>query len=419
MKILYVCSDLGIPVLGRKGAAVHVREMISALSRQGHSVILATSKLNKSPWEIPENLDSPLLHISLHQEHDTVILRLKSLLERTLGQTGSLPGELRRLLYNIDLETQLSRQFQENPPDVIYERASLYSSGGVSLAQKLNVPIILELNSPLALEQSTYRSNSLGSLGRDIELWTLCQADAVVTVSSLLRDHITSLGVCEQNVSVLPNGVNPQLFSPRPANPDLRSRWNLGDGPILGFVGGLRPWHGLDVLPSLLERLVPEFPKLRVMIIGDGPLRNSLEPDLEKRSLKEHVIFTGWVPHQEVPDLIRLFDLALAPYQPLDHSFYFSPLKLFECMGCGIPVVAPRLGQIAEVVEHERTGLLFNSGDLDGLAESCMRLLTHDAFRQDLGRAAAEHIHQFYTWDHNAIRVVELAHKLKAEASVK
>src|SRR5262249_16377638 len=90
------------------------------------------------------------------------------------------------------------------------------------------------------------------------------------------------------------------------------------------------------------------------------------------------------------------------------HPFYFSPLKLFEYMACGAPVVAPRLGQIAEVVRDGETGLLYPPGELDGLVGACERLLSDPALRRRLGQAAPPEVHGRCTWDHNAASVTEL-----------
>jgi len=414
MKILYLCPDFGIPVQGEKGASVHVRELIAAFGRLGHSVVLAAPKLNKSPWEQPETLSSPLLHIPLNPENDAVVIRLKNFLEQTLGTPTSLPGELRRILYNLEAEEKLSRQFSETPPDFIYERAALYSTLGLSLSKKFNVPVVVELNSPLALEQSTYRGNGFGPLAGQIEETMLSQVDAVLTVSESLREHVMAAGIVPEKIKVFPNGVNPLVFHPGESDSKIRARLDVGKGPVLGFVGGLRPWHGVETFPLLLEQLVPRYPDLRLVIVGDGPLRATLDRELEQRSLTRHVVFPGWVGHEDVSDFIRLFDIGLAPYVPLNHTFYFSPLKLFECMACGVPMVVPRLGQIEEVVRHGETGLLYSAGDLDGLVTACDQLLQDVPLRRRMGQAAAKHIHDQHTWDHNATRVAELARSLLA-----
>ena len=411
MKILYLCPDPGIPVLGRKGAAVHVRQMAAAFSRAGHQVILAAAILNKSPWEQPANLEATLLHLRPASTIASMGNALRAF-NAMLGVESSLPGELRRILYNQELTDELKRRFESNPPDFIYERASLYGTAGVQLAGALSVPLLLELNAPLTVEQTEYRGTAFGELAVAAERLTLSRADAVLVISSALRDHVLSLGVERSHVQMIPNGVDPLLFQPTPRDLSVRSRLGLGEGLVLGFVGGLRPWHGVEILPELLGRLAKRHPRLRLVIAGDGPLRAALEDAFRKKRLSGKVVFTGALPHEEVAAVIRQFDVAVAPYPRLDHAFYFSPLKLFEYMACGVAVVAADLGQISEVVRHGRTGLLYPPGNLAVLTASCHRLLSDSKLRLMLGRSASKLIHTHYTWERNASRVIELARSL-------
>jgi glycosyltransferase involved in cell wall biosynthesis len=412
MKILYLCPDSGIPVLGRKGAAVHVREMCAALRRAGHQVVLVAQTLNKSPWEKPAELDLPVLQVRPSSSATSAAQALKEF-AGTLGREDSLPGELRRILYDRELSEELRRRFENNPPDFIYERASLYATAGATTARGLAVPLIVELNAPLAVEQTAYRATGWGTLAAQAERWTLSHADAVVVVSSELRDHAESLGLKAGKIHVMPNGVDPALFHPGAPDESVRRKLKLGSGPVLGFAGGLRPWHGVEILPDLLARLHERHGDVRLVIIGDGPLRGELQREFQRRGLTRNVIFAGLLAHEEVPAVLRELDVALAPYPKHDHEFYFSPLKLFEYMACGVPVVAAKVGQIAEVLRHGETGLLYPPGRLPALAAACERLLANAPLRRQLGAAAAKLVHEGFTWDGNAAKVVQLARKLK------
>ena len=424
MKILYLCPDLGIPVLGRKGAAVHVRELIGALHRAGHRVTLAAQTLTKKPGEKRARVDARVIQVRSTPAATNSAQVFKEFNER-LGVENSLPGELRRILYNKQLARDLKRRFMRNRPDFIYERASLYATAGARLAEKFKVPHIVELNAPLAVEQSAYRATGFGELAAHAERWMLTRADAVIVVSGELRKHVLALGVKPGKIHVMPNGVNPMLF--RPVAADVRrrmvpmiSRIRLLTSaatarPTLGFVGGLRPWHGVEVLPELLARLSKRHPGVRLIVAGDGQLRGELERAFRKRGLTKQVVFTGALLHEEIPSVIRRFDIALAPYPQPDHDFYFSPLKLFEYMACGVPVVAANLGQIPEVIRDGKTGLLYPPGNLDALVARCEKLLGDARLRAIIGKAGARLVHRQYTWKRNAAAVVKLAAKLKRQ----
>lgn len=413
MRILYLCCDLGVPVLGAKGAGVHVRELVAAFRRGGHSVVLAAPTLTKSPWEEPAEIEAKVLHIPPPREHEPSVRRLRAYMDG-LGIGAALHGELRAILTQGELLDRLTRSFEKSPPDLIYERASLYGTAGADLARNLDVPRVVELNAPLAHEQSSYRGTGFAELGERAERWTLAAADAIVTVSSPLRDHVLELGIPPERVHVLPNGVDKARFVAGPPDDAIRTRFGLGAGPLLGFVGSLRSWHGTENLPALLQDLQPRHPDVQLVIAGDGPLRGELELEFDRRGLRDNVLFTGWLPHEQVPALIRQFDIALAPYSEQEHLWYASPMKLFEYMACGRAVVAPALGQIEEVVRDGETGLLYPHEDREALVRACDRLLADRPLRERIGRAAAEELDGQYSWDGNAARVAELGAELAA-----
>jgi glycosyltransferase involved in cell wall biosynthesis len=397
---------------------VHVRELVAAFVRRGHSVVVAAPRATKSPHETRAALAAPLLEIPPTTDAAAAVAELNAF-AHSLAASPTLAAELRRILYNPHLVRELRRRFGGDPPDLVYERASVYSTAGAEIAAALDVPLIVELNAPLAVEQAAYRGNELRELAIAAERATLTRADAVLAVSEALREYVVSLGADAERVHVVPNGVDARTFRPDERDAELRAALGLNGGPVLGFVGGLRPWHGLEFLPPLLERLVRRHADVRLVVVGDGPLRAELECDLRARGVDANATFTGALPHDDVPPLIRQFDAALAPYPEANgHSFYFSPLKLFEYMACGVPVVGARVGQLADVVGDGETGLLYAPGDVDGLAAACERLLGDPVLGKRLGAAAAQKVRTEYTWDGNAARVEQVAGALTASRRI-
>lgn len=408
MKILYVCADLGIPVQGGKGAAVHVRAMAHAFRDAGHSVVVAAGQTVKSLWQTPAPLDVPVLHVPPGPEIVHVSSRLRAF-SAAIGAPSTAAGEVRRALYNQELLAQLRQRFEHDPPDVVYERASLFGIAGLTFAREIGVPHLLELNAPLADEQQRYRQGgALRELADTSEAWLLTGTDAVLAVSAPLAEQVVARGVERARVHVVANGVDTTRFHPGGDN-GVRARYGLGDRPVLGFVGGLRPWHGVETLPRAVAALTARHPGVHALIVGDGPLRDEITREIARLGLEAHVTLTGAVPHEDVPAFIRACDVALAPYPAASHTFYFSPLKVYEYMACGVPVVGARLGQLADVVEEGVTGRLYPAGDTDALVEACHDLLARPADARRMGARAAEVIAAGHTWGHNARRVAALA----------
>jgi len=412
MRILYLCLDEGIPLLGRKGAAVHVREMVAALKRAGHEVAVVGPVLAKSPWEEPAAIEGRIVQILPEPEAAAAADGLRAYNDR-IGSENALPGEVHRILYQSSVAGRLIHRFERHRPHVIYERLSLHGTAGPVVAEALGVPYIVEVNAPLAEEHTTYRGALLGELAATGERWTLARADAILAVSEQLRDHLAAQGVQPERIHVVPNGVDGARFYPGPCEEELTRAWGVNGAPLLGFVGSLRPWHGVELLPDILEGVRRRHGDVRMMVAGDGEMRSPTETAFEERGLADAAVFTGAVPHHDVPGLIRCVDVALAPYPEPEHTFYFSPLKLFEYMACGIPVVAARIGQIADVVEHGRTGLLHEPGDVKAIVSACCALLDDPELAARIGAAAAD-AGASYTWDANAAKVTTLAATLLA-----
>lgn len=200
---------------------------------------------------------------------------------------------------------------------------------------------------------------------------------------------------------VVPNAVDPSRF-PDNIKPSCPS-----DMFTIGFVGTLKPWHGLPLLIEAYSLLHRSNQDTRLLIVGDGPGLPDLVEDLSARGLSETVHLTGSVDPDEVPGLLASMDAAVAPY-PDYPDFYFSPLKIYEYMAAGLPVVASRIGQVAELIQDGTNGLLYQPGDAVALSAALNRLRCEPMLRSSLGRAARETVLHDHTWEAVAKRILHL-----------
>jgi glycosyltransferase involved in cell wall biosynthesis len=210
-------------------------------------------------------------------------------------------------------------------------------------------------------------------------------------VSSELKNSIVRLGVSEQQVVVVQNGFDPaKFYEERGLNPTRKH-----SGKTLLFVGQLVPRKDPLAVLRALRRLRERLPGVRVVILGEGPLRKQIENDILQLGLRDSVELVGEVPHPKVPEYIRSADLLCLP----SHSEGW-PTVIFEALSQGVPIVASRVGGIPEAICSEDFGLLVEPGDLAGLTEALYRGLTKSWDTAKIRRYALE-----FTWEKIAARI--------------
>ncbi|MFQ5667445.1 MAG: glycosyltransferase family 4 protein [Candidatus Binatia bacterium] len=401
--IAYVCADRGVPVGGRSGASTHVSELTRALVARGAElriVAVRTRTAEGTPQAAPV--------IDLNAERLTRTMRHAVFTGAARAQVGA--AEVYSLLLNQALSRALERLHRSWRVDAVYERYSLWGYAAAGFACAARLPYLLEVNAPLRQEQRRYRVLENASAAKTIESYLFRMADYVLVPSTQLRTYVTSRGAPPHRVRVVPNAADPARFrrsAPSAARPK-------GAEFVVGFVGSLKPWHGLDVLVRTFRRLHRLSPAYRLLIGGEGPLRNELGRTLRRYGLQDAVTFCGEVNHEQVPALLARMHVAVAPY-PRVAGFYFSPIKVFEYMAAGVPVVASDIGQLGEVLEHRKTALLHRPGAVDQMVAHIERLRRHPALAAQLARQARRLVCRRFTWQRNAGRVLALIAETRRE----
>lgn len=360
MRIAYLLADPGIGVYGTKGASVHVQEVIRALRADGHDVTVFCTRRDD---HVPDDLaDLRVISHSLPHTEDTAD-RERAIAENARRLAGLAAAE---------------------PYDLVFERYSLFSDAGAQLADALAVPLVVEVNAPLVAEQRQHRElvDESGAYRATVRL--LDRADLIACVSGPVADWVATTVGRDQAITVIPNGVNTDRIRPRPdAAPTV-------DQPVrIGFVGTLKPWHGTDLLVRAAAGLpVQVRAGVAVDVIGTGPEQPALERLAAGLGIADRVTFHGVVPPARMPEMLRQLDIAVAPYPPGDH--YFSPLKVYEYLAAGLPVVSSAIGTLPEVLQHGRAGVLVPPGDVPALTAALAALVTDPGRRSALGRRARD-----------------------------
>src|SRR6516225_1518770 len=404
MKIAYLRADRGIPVLGDKGASVHVREFASALAGLGHEVTLLCAKRGSG------NACQPVQLIELPPDEspDEIAEEGARLDIRSEATDEMMQRELGKLAYDRKLTARVLTALDQAGvrPDLLYERYALFHRAGGQVASALNIPQMLEVNAPLAEEQERFRGLRLKALANETEAETLCRSDHIIAVSAAVREHALSLGASVERVTVLPNGVDTGRFHPEVDGRPVRERHQLVGRPVIGFIGSLKPWHGLDFLVDGFRDVVAHRPDTALLVVGEGPGLVGLRTRVAHNRLERQVILTGRVRHGDIPGYLAAMDLTVAPYTA-QNGFYFSPLKVVESLAAGRPVVAPQLRQLTHLLRDGVTGLLYPASDRKAFVARVLELLNDPLRLRIMGHAAATAGKDF-GWDKNARRVTEI-----------
>lgn len=373
MRIAYLCVDPGVPVFGTKGSSVHVQEIVRSFLARGDEVTIYCTRRGE---HVPADLASvPVVEVRVGKGEPAER-------ERSIGAASR----------------ELAARIVADGCDLVYERFSLFSRGGATVAATTGATFVLEANAPLIEEQREHRVlvDEVEALAAAHD--ALATADVVACVSAPVAEWATAHGARRATVS--PNGVNTDRI--RPSAPSL-------DGPLrVGFVGTLKPWHGVEVVIDAVASLGE---RATLTLIGDGPEGSALRRRAADRGIE--VEWAGAVLPEHVPALVAGLDVGVAPYPA--GAGYFSPLKVYEYLAAGLPVVASAVGQVPDILDDGVTGLLVEPGSATALADALARLADDPALRLRMGAAARADVVARHDWNRVLARILEAADAARRE----
>jgi glycosyltransferase involved in cell wall biosynthesis len=408
MRIAYICTDVDIPVFGHEGCSIHIREVTNAFVELGHDVSLYASWLGGAK---PPDMRAPVVPIEPSGPDAAAWTAIE---QEPIVANNYLDRDLKSVLANEWLQKLAGPLFERERPDFIYERYSLFGWGGLVLSRRYGVPLIIEVNTPLRQEQDGYERFTLVRTAERMDREILQGADACIVVSSVVGDWVQSCGVPAERVLVIPNGVSAARFERPTDGAGMRARFGVTGGRVIGFVGSFQPWHDVGGLIRAFARVRGRNPDARLLLVGYGPQRDDLVALAGRLGLSGVVAFAGSLPHDDIPACLAAMDVVVAPYARWNEPFYGSPMKVFEYMAAGRPIVAAGLGQITGIIEHRRTGWLYAAGDEDALVAGLEAMLADSAAAAAMGAAAREKALREHTWKAVAVRVVSRAAELIA-----
>lgn len=399
------------------GAIAHITGIMNAFIRSGKNVLFPSS------W-LPDSLNKAVDYQYINPISD-----------------WGFPAEANLYRLQFKLFLCVKRKIKDRKINFIYSRLTLGSFADVLLSRALKVPLVVEFNGSEAwIAQNWGRGLRLQRLAELSEKVTLRHADLIVTVSQPLFAELTDRGIDPAKIIYQPNGVDTSLFDPdRYAKSEIEAyRSGLGipkDALVFGFIGTFGRWHGTNVLAASISDILQshgswiEEQKVRFLIAGDGDMWPSFVEQISSLDSKHLVHMPGFFPQEEGPLMMACCDVLIAPHIANSDGtpFFGSPIKIFEYLASGRPIIASDLDQIGEVLSEEM--LITDSMDSLNEAETHTQLmtpamLTHPGSTTDLSKAilsagndskwrksaglvARELAVKKYSWDQNVKQISE------------
>ncbi|WP_090320009.1 TIGR04063 family PEP-CTERM/XrtA system glycosyltransferase [Duganella sp. CF517] len=325
-----------------------------------------------------------------------------------LRQVGVIAGLYHRLL-------QVARNAR---PHILHAHSpALNAVAALRVGRALGIPVVYEIRAfweDAAADHGTSKAGGLRyRLTRALENHVLQRADAVTTICEGLRADIVARGIPAAKVTVIPNAVDSGRFRGS-APPDALLAHSLGltGHLVLGFIGSFYPYEGLALLIRALPRMLAAVPSLQLLLVGGGPQEDELKALAVALRLERRVTFAGRVPHDRVDDYYRLVDILVYPRLPMRLTELVTPLKPLEAMAQGRLIVASDVGGHREMIEHGKTGVLFQAGDANALADGVIGLVRQVHAWPALRARARAYVENERSWRGSVARYRDIYQRL-------
>lgn len=369
-----------------------MREMIKAFSEAGHDV---------KPM-VMGGMEPRTTGLQIKQSGGLKKL-IRTLTPRVIWGTMK---DMRLQKIDRGFQKELERQLPGFTPDVIYERTNYLQDSGYQVARSRKIPYVIEVNAPYVQEKADldFPSWKRKKAAKILEA-QLNFATRVFVVSEALKQYfVKTYNVDPSKISVTHNAVDP---NDRVEKSKEAGYFETGGRIVIGFVGSIFPWHGVDLLVEAFAKLKEEgsnedHAKLHLLIVGDGIVLPNLKSRVKKLNLSGSVTFTGNVRHEEVYSWIENMDITVMARS----NWYGSPVKIFEYGFMKKAIVGPDVAPVREVMADGTDGLLV-APEVESIANALRRLIKNPGERDAFAASFHEKVLENHTWQKNAREVLQ------------
>ena len=339
--------------------------------------------------------------------HESILKKIaRSIAPKILWETLK---DLRIQKFDDHAKLKLISTIDRFNPDLIYERSNYLQTSGVSVARKFGIPHVLEINAPILEERKRLSGEGFfkekAALAEQVQLE---KTNKIVVVSSSLKDYYQEkFNLPDEKFLVTPNAVNldvMKMVDSSKAN-KIKEKFKLQKKMVIGFVGSIFPWHGVDILLKAFSKLRMVNSNLSLLVVGDGQIIEELKTFANQFPFRDDIIFTGKVPHETVFNYIDCMDITVMAKS----NWYGSPVKIFEYGILGKAIIAPKNGPVRDVMIDGIDGILVEPIE-EQLLNAMDKLINSEELRCQIGMNFKEKILKNHTWKINAMRILNSKH---------
>lgn len=374
MKIFITAlSDLSLS----KGNVTHILEVVGQLTRMGHDITLFVPKYGLYKGELPFRV---------------VYVPLVQIPVRGLRFFSDL------ISFQIALFFCLIRLCLKQKPDAIYSRHDVFIVAPSVLAGIFHIPLFSEVNGVFSDELS-FRGHGIAGIWINnlIERFAYKCSKRVIVVTEGIKEHLTNaLGIEREKISVISNGADIELVKPQDPGPAKQRLGISSTSYVIGYLGNFEYYQGIEYLIRGLPDVLKKYPGVCCLLVGDGSLKPTIETLTKELGVFDSCVFTGAVPHSKVGEYLAAMDVCVAPKIPIKSGY--SPLKLYEYLSAGRPVITSDTSGFELLVEYQ-CGLLAKPKDPESMTEKIIELLENLEKRLEMGKNARLYMEKFGGWE--------------------
>lgn len=391
MNILYFIPGWSLPDSG--AVFVHTYEIAANIGKLGHNIKI----LAKSPHA---RLLGPRRYkcIDINYVRFPTTFRLQELL--------NIPAAF---------ESHVKFKKIEESADLVHERFHV-----PLFWVKREKPFILEVNNPYVEEyEEHYKRAFFKGFVYQNRKKQFRSCNAIITQTTTLKEMLSKF--TDKPIYVIPNGVNISLFKPAVPNNNIKELYDLKDNILITFVGSFYKWAGISQIPFIAKKITEKYGNVRFLIVGAGLLYKNFIENLPHK-LRKHVIPVGFKKYEDIPKFLAASDILFVPFDVTCHQalnrygFWWSPIKLFEYMASGKPIVSYNFKEVRNIVRD--AGLLARPKDITQFTKYLSQLIEDENLRKKLGMRGREIAEKEYSWEKRAKETLEVYQRVLKDSKL-